>query len=284
MQRIIFVGNCQIQAIYHLFQRFAWHPGEQALTYVPAYEALDSDAAAEIAKADLIVEQVFDLPPKAEIEGLNKTARRVLVPLVGANFLWPFAGSPRIHNPVRPFLPMGAFPAEAGISFLDRMIRDGTDPETAVEALMDYDVPAKLDLDRRYELSIDRQRRRDELTGASFAPLIERHFRDERLFLSPYHPDTRIALALTAFAFERIDVAGADIERLRRATRRTPFPPLELPIHPAVVRHFGLRYLSEEPRFAFLNEGRLTFREIALRYMRCEWNEALEDGIESALW
>ena len=279
MQRIVFVGNCQVQAIYRLFQKFVWNRSEHELFYVAAYEELDEAGAAAIAKADLIVEQVFDLPPKADIAGLNSRSRRVLVPLVGCNFLWPLAGTAHPQNPSRPFLPGGPYPGEAGISFLNRMIRDGVDAETAVEKFLDYDVPAHIKLDRLFEISIDRQRRRDEMTGYDFASLIERYYRDERLFMTTYHPDLRIAMELASVCLERMGVDPADIARMRKVTRVTPFPKDELPIHPAVVRHFGLNYLPDEPRFRYLNGRRLSVREFALRYMRCEWNEPLEEGI-----
>jgi tetratricopeptide (TPR) repeat protein len=279
MQRIVFVGNCQVQAIYGLFRTFAQDRREHELFYVAAYEELDNAGIAAISKADLIVEQVFDMPPKAEIAGLNSRSRRILVPLVGCNFLWPFAGSPHPQNPTRPFLPGGPFPGEAGVSFLNRMLRDGVDPETAVEAFMDLDVPKHIKLDRLFEISIDRQRRRDEMTGYDFATLIERHYRDERLFLTTYHPDRRIAIELASICFERIGVDPADIARMRRLTRVTPFPKDELPVHPAVAQHFGLSYLPVEPRFRYLHCSPLSFRDFALNYMRCEWNEPLEEGL-----
>ena len=224
MQRIVFVGNCQVLAISNLFRQFAWRRHEQALSYVAAYEELDDAGAEAIAQADLIIEQVFDVAPKTEVGGMNVRARRIFVPLVSCHFLWPFAGTAHPQNPSRPYLPAGPFPAEFGMSFLNRMIRDGVDPEAAADAFIDYDVPAHLDLDRWYEIAIDRQRRRDEMTGFNFATLIEANFRDERLFLTTYHPDRRVSLELVSGCFERMGVDPADIARMQRITRATPSP------------------------------------------------------------
>jgi tetratricopeptide (TPR) repeat protein len=143
-------------------------------------------------------------------------------------------------------------------------------------------VNATVNLDRLYEISLDKQRERDELTGFRIADLIAEHFRDEPLFRTPYHPNARIAVALAAQLFERLGVARGDIETLRRAIQITPFPKDELPIHPNVARHFGLGYVPEDRRWRFMNEGSFTTREFYLRYMNCAWNEPLAEGLEWA--
>jgi tetratricopeptide (TPR) repeat protein len=162
------------------------------------------------------------------------------------------------------------------------MIKTGVDPETAVERYMQLDINATVNLDRLYEIGLDKQRRRDELTGFKIADIVAEHFRDEAVFRTPYHPNARIAVVLASQFFERLSVSSSDIETMRRAIRITPFPKDELPIHPAVVRHFGLRFVPEERRWRFLNEGTFTIREFYRRYMGCVWNEPLAEGLESA--
>ena len=138
----------------------------------------------------------------------------------------------------------------------------------------------RTNLDRLYELMIDRQRRRDEAGDYSIAPVIERHFRDERVFLSPYHPDTRVAMALATRFFEQLGATRREIDWMVNRTRVAPFPKTELPIHPAVARHFGLAWAGPGRRYLFMNVRRFDFREYPLRYMRCEWNAELAEGIE----
>ena len=62
----------------------------------------------------------------------------------------------------------------------------------------------------------------------------------------------------------------------------TPFPKGELPLHPSVVKHFGMDFVTPNRRYRFMNEGLFTFRDYASRYMRYEWNEALEEGLSLA--
>ena len=129
-----------------------------------------------------------------------------------------------------------------------------------------------------YELIMDRQRSRDEASGFNIAGVIEDHFRTEQVFLSPYHPNLRVAMALATQLFEQLGAERQDIDRLLCRTRVTPFPKGELPIHPASPSIFGLDFIAPDRRYRFMNEGLFTFREYALRYMRYEWNAALEEA------
>ena len=55
MRRIVFVGNCQVQALSQLYERFSGR--EERVVYLPSYEDLSSEAAAQIGAADVLVEQ-----------------------------------------------------------------------------------------------------------------------------------------------------------------------------------------------------------------------------------
>ena len=155
----------------------------------------------------------------------------------------------------------------------------GVDPDEAVETYANLEVNKRVNLDRLFELVIDRQRARDELAGYKIADVIEHHFRTEQIFLSPYHPNVRIATELAAQFFAQLGATPDEIDHMRHCTRITPFPKGELPFHPSVCQHFGLDFVSPDRRYRFMNEGTFTFREYYLRYMRYEWNDALEEGI-----
>jgi hypothetical protein len=278
-RRIVLIGNCQMQAMMQLYQRFVAGRTGDRLRHVPSYADLTDDGRKAIEEADVVVEQLLDLKPKADTDGLSTATARLYIPMVTAAFLWPFAGQPHPKNAACPFLTGGPYGGEASDSYLNRLILSGTDPEEAVETYVNLDVRKRVNLDRLFELVMDRQRSRDEATGYDIAGVIEGHFRTEQIFLSPYHPNTRVSIALATRFFEQLGADRADIERMRAQTNITPFPKGELPVHPAVARHFGLTYVTPDRRYRFMNEGLFTFREYALRYMRYEWNDALEEGM-----
>ena len=280
MERVVLIGNCQIQSMTHLYKRFVSKSFDQKLTYIRSYEEINDEDRRAIEAADIIVEHVQDFLPKADIAGIATKAERIGVPVVNCGFLWPFAGQPHPHNPKPAFFDGGPYGSEASDAYLNRLIKKGVAPEAAVEEYLKLDVNKLVNLDRLCEITLEKQANRDELTGFQIADLIATHFRDEQPFLTPYHPNTRVAVSLAAQLFRKLGATSAEIARMQRAIRITPFPKEELPVHPAVADHFGLKWAPRERTYTLLSEGKFTFREFADRYVRCEWNAPLQEGIE----
>jgi tetratricopeptide (TPR) repeat protein len=280
MERVVLIGNCQVQAITNLYKRFASKSAGQILTYIRSYEDISEEGRQAIESADILVEHVQDFAPKANVGGVATRADRIGVPVVNCGFLWPFARQPHPNNPHPPYLEGGPYGAEASDAFLNSLIKKGVDPDEAVKQYLNLDVNGVAKLDRLFEILIENQTRRDTLTGFRITHLIADHFRDEPPFLTPHHPNVRVALALASQFFEKMGVDAADIALMNRAIRVTPFPKEELPVHPAVARHFDLKWATKDRTYSFLSEGGFTFNEYARRYMLCEWNPILQEGIE----
>jgi tetratricopeptide (TPR) repeat protein len=281
-RQIVLIGNCQMQAMAGLYKRFVCGRANDVLQHVPSYEDLSDAHRAAIQQADLVVEQLFDQKQQVDTDAVATATPRIFIPMVTAAFLWPFAGSPHPKNAFHPFLSGGPYGGEASDSYLNRLILAGIDPDEAVETYGALDVNSRVNLDRLFEIVMDRQRSRDAAAGYQIADLMQQHFRTEQIFLSPYHPNVRIATALASQFFARLGAQPDEIERMVDGTRITPFPKSELPFHPNVCRHFGLDFVTPDRRYRFMNEGLFTFREYALRYIRYEWNDALEEGMHLA--
>jgi tetratricopeptide (TPR) repeat protein len=282
MRRIVFIGNCQMLALHDIYRQFVGDEAGDDLTYIPSYEAISEEHTGRIGEAHVVVEQVSDMPPAADIAQVPTTAERRLVPVVSGGFLWPFASEPHPRNEGTWFLPGGPYPATLGDGFLNRLIREQVPPEDAVRRYIALDIARVGNLDRRYELFIDRQRRRDEICDYSITDLIVENFRTEQLFLSPHHPNLRVTLSLVEQFLRRMGAPDRAIVALRAQLRITPFPKDELPIHPAVAAHFGLHYAHANRRYRYLNEGNYSFEEYAHRYLRYEWNPDIAEGIALA--
>ncbi|MDR3538211.1 MAG: WcbI family polysaccharide biosynthesis putative acetyltransferase [Acetobacteraceae bacterium] len=275
MRRIVLIGDFQVHAMAGLFQRFVAIRTGDRLTYIPFHQRTEQPAQAAIRQADLLVEQVDTAP----LPATDAACPRVPIPRVSAAFLWPFAGQPHPRNAPHPFLPPGPYGGEAGDRYLNALIADGVTPEDALDRTLSLDVARQVDLDGLLEATLTRQRARDAASGYRIADAIAHHFRREPIFRSPNHPNARIARLLAAQLFHRLGAQPAEIARMAQATTRSPFPREELPVHPAVARHFGLRWAGPARRYRLLNEGDFTFRDFVLRYMRYEWNAALEEGL-----
>lgn len=282
MRQIVFIGNCQVQALSHLYERFAGRADRETVAFLPSYEDLSEDSRRAIETADVVVEQRMDLPPRADVGGVTAPGERHFVPLLAGGFLWPYAGQPRPDNDSPWHMRAGPWNAELSDGYLNRLILQGMAPEQAVAQYLALDVHQARNLDRMLELILDRQRSRDEVCGYDIASVVEAHFRDELVFRTPHHPNLRVAMAFATQFFDRMGVPRAAAARMTEQTRVTPFPKDVLPIHPSVARHFGLSYAREGTRYKYLNEGSYTFPEYALRYMRNEWNADLADGLANA--
>jgi tetratricopeptide (TPR) repeat protein len=282
MARLAFIGNCQIEALYNLYRKYVEPKADDIFRYIRSYESIGHADREFIGESDVVIEQVQDFRPKGDIAGIVTRARRIFVPVVNAGFLWPYAGQPHPLNKGEWFIEGGPFGSEASDAFLNRMINRKVPADEAVARYRDTDVNRAMNLDRLLELSLEKQRARDELAGFEIADVIAQHFRDEPIFRTPYHPNVRVTMALATQFFERMGVSIADTERMRASMLITPFPKEELPLHPSVVEHFGLRYANSQTRYRFLHEGAYTFEEYAERYMRYEWNAALHEGVALA--
>ena len=196
------------------------------------------------------------------------------VSLYSGSVPWPFGGQyhPKSTKLIR------RYDAQLGDSFLNRKVRQNADIDDAVNEYINLDVGKVVDLDRLLEMSLDQQRQRDEATSFSFAPFIAENFRSKYLFLTPDHPNLELARLWALEILKRV-IPDRDLGRVERCLTSNPFPTSAAPIHPLVIRHFGLTFLPDNPTYPFFYEGRLTFAEFAGRYLRHEWNADLEDGL-----
>ncbi len=278
MRRIVFIGNCQAQALAEAFtQHIAPFTGDQA-RHIAATVDLNEAGRAALEGADVIVELVFDFAQRVSLGALGLTAPVIAVPYVNCQFLWPHAYEAHPHNAPTAFLDSGPYPIQLSDAYLNRLIREGVATEEAAARYLDLDINQHVRLDRRLEMGLALQRRRDEQTGFAVADLIARHFRDEPVFLTPDHPNRRIFLHIAQHCFERLGVPSHVIARLPHVMRRSLFLQDELPVHPRLAAHFGLTWASADRRYPFWLDGDFTFAEFIVRYLRYEWCEDFAAG------
>jgi Flp pilus assembly protein TadD len=279
MAKIVFVGNCQVGAICSVYKTLVAPWTDDSATFVDAYDFNPVKAAEAFQNADILVGQVAETKSNVDIDELSANIAKYRVPVITAGFLWPFGGQPHpktaglTHTSHRPY------PAELGDSYLNRMISKGADVDESAKRYLDLDINKLVNLDRLLELNLEKQRGRDLATGFRSAAIIEQHFRDEHIFLTPYHPEIRVARYLIEETFRMMNLDAAVFDRVTNWLRISPFPLDANPIHPSVQRHFGLKYAGPDYRYRFHNEGAFTFEQFVRRYLKFEWNEALIEGL-----
>ena len=128
--RIVFVGNCQIGAIWRLYQRTLPEDRARVPVFIESYNAASDDSRRLIANAETVVWQTTEFTQA--VGDIDTRGRRFFVPMVICPFLWPYAGTPHPSNESSDALPGGPYPGEFGDAFLSQYA--GTDVAPAEAA------------------------------------------------------------------------------------------------------------------------------------------------------
>ena len=273
----VFVGNCQMGALCSLYRRLVPPGSDHDVTYIASYKDATDDARRVVARATVVVQQVLNFVPR--IGDLATNAKVHLVPHASAAFLWPHAGNPHPLNRPEPVIEQsGPYNAELGDSFLNRLIAAGTPPSVAVAKYLAAGDATVGRAERMMELHLQNQRERDAVCDIRIADRTEALLQTTRLFRSPNHPEPAMASWIAGEVFARMGEHPAAVARLIDS-QIDALPATETPIHPAVVRHFGLTYAPPNRRYRYFEEGGFTFIEYVGRYMRYEWNTRLAESL-----
>ena len=275
MRKIVFVGNCQGRRLEVLYATELAPITGDTTDFVVSYEPFTDQVKSVLRSADVIVVQAIDSTHAVDVAALNLATPMIWYPNITGVFLWPFSGAAHPRNASLPHLAYGPFAPDTGDRWLNQKIVAGLPVDAIVDEFLALDVAKLTNLDRRYELVMDRARERDARAGFAIAPLIERLFTREPLFMTPSNPELPLFNAVARGVYHQLGVRDADFERVLGAQWRTPFPICDLPVHPSVARHFGMDFLTEATRYRTYAGENLTLREWAERYVRYEWNDPL---------
>ncbi len=278
-KKVTFVGNCQANAIAHFYRDFIGAPDRQDVAMVDDTGLDHAAVAAAVQDADMVVVQEREFNVALGREALRPGVEFHTFPMVLQAYLWPYAHEPHVLNAPEPPLPDGPYPGQLSDSFLNRLITKGVPPQEALEQYRAHDIAKAAHLDRLYELHMDQQRERDRRTDFDLTSILEADFRREALFMSPHHPNRRLFGVLLSQLFGKMGVAPHVTDIALCSMLKAPFPSGELPLHPGVIRHFGLEFADDATRYAFHAEGRFNFDEYVLRYMAYAHNYELRKGM-----
>jgi tetratricopeptide (TPR) repeat protein len=278
MASIVFIGNCQLEGMSNVYREFVAGRTGEKVHHVPSHVHLTAAARDMLLTADIVVSQVQDLQPVAGLDALHIPGHTVLIPTVTAHFLWPYNKMERHPRAVDD----SYFAPDLGDSYLNQAIHRGDDPELTVQQYLELDIAKSVNLDRMFELIIDRQQSRDQRSGFDMADYIVSRFRDDYLFMTPYHMCNPTFLRLMTQLLQKLDIHQNIIRRLNKQLKTAPFVPDYLPIHPSVRRHFGLTFIGDDHAYK-CSQVKVSARTFYLRYMQHDWNPDFVYGRRLAL-
>jgi tetratricopeptide (TPR) repeat protein len=278
MKHIVFLGNCQARRLYVFYnEHFARITGDTT-GLVANFEVLTPQVREALARADVIVSQVTDVDQKVSLDKVETRAKIIEYPYVTGNFLWPYSGKAHIYNTPLPHMHDGPYGVQYGNPWLNARIKKGALPDDIVAEYEALDMSKAVNLDRTYELSMDRARDRDRKSGSAVAALIEKSLTDIPLFMTPANLEFPLFEALARGVYEQLGLPSGSIDHALGTLWKTPFPIADHPIHPSVARHFGLKFIGPDTLYRTFTGERLTFREWITRYVNYQWNDALLEG------
>ena len=277
-RRIVFAGGTQAKALARAYRLDIAVDRDEDVFFIGADAVVREAAHRVIASADIVVTDVTEAGETVPERLVPANAERIAVPVVSGAFLWPYAGRAHPRNRGTDALPGGPYPADFGDGFLDSMLAERVPEDEALRRYLAFDVAGAVDLDALLDDTLSRQAQLDARTGFGLAAFIGANFRKLNLFATRDRLRLPLFQHVAATVLERMGVGAARAERLLEA----PFAPGAMPIHPAVLAHFGMTAPLPEHRYPVLDEGLFTFDQYCRRYLRYEWNEKLHAAIALA--
>jgi Flp pilus assembly protein TadD len=269
--KVVFYGARQAQWLCWIYRSLSGAPEDA--DWIDATGPLAPAQERALAQADVIALQACGVAAPA-LDELAPKAERVGFPELALDFLWPFGGQPHLRNVKDDHFPDGPFPAELGDAWLNRRLGARQLPQAIEAEYLALDIGEIVDLDRYFDLTMQRQAELDRASGEDFASRLAASFRTERLFVNPATPAAGLMceLANRLFAKLRAPFAlGPDWSN--------EWSQPELPVHPSVARHFGLVW-AQGRTYRARNGERIDFAEYVRRYLA--YAEGLERGLRLA--
>ncbi len=198
-------------------------------------------------------EQWGELASARLLERLGPGARAVRLPNLFFKGYWP--------------LWTNASSMHFGDVYLDYLTDQGLDAAEIAHLYLRASLDRLYDLDGLVAESQALERERERGSVIELVDYVEAHWKEEQLFASVNHPGPRLLRMVADAVLGELglpDLPGGAAPDGELACDAQ----FELPVHPAVGRHFGLPFVSEERRYPVYGKM-LTFRQYALCYVDC---------------
>ncbi len=194
-------------------------------------------------------------------ERMPASAQVIRFPTIGFTPYWPYlfrdwgaAIDPALQAPRFPF----------GDRRIVSLLRAGVPRSRVVREYLSFDIPAALNLDRLYEVWRINAKQHEDECDASVSDLIDEYVRDRMLFFSTYHCCNLLVLKALDQVLAKLGVGGLNPAAYEAGDLLCDY---EMPVHPSVVSHFGVKYLPEDYKYKTLWGDRVSIEEYYEAYV-----------------
>jgi hypothetical protein len=203
---------------------------------------------------------IWDKQTAVDESALPASCRKFIFPDFLFMPLWPLTGEDPRNKP-NPEHPFGLFPH--GDWYILQQLKKGIGFDEIERKYLSTELNAITDLKRGYEMWMEELQQLDAMADFKFCEFIGSHFREERLFLTINHPSLILLTRLGKTVYDCLGLA-CDPDLMAawpflEATRETP-------IHPDVIEHYGLQWITKENRYPY-HGCRVSFEEYVRHYI-----------------
>tara|TARA_R110002167_G_scaffold363697_1_gene584481 strand:+ start:64 stop:927 length:864 start_codon:yes stop_codon:yes gene_type:complete len=202
----------------------------------------------------------------ALIEAIPEATQKITIPYPVFTPLWPFhCFDPRNKSCAdRIAVHGGRVRYPYGDSHVLSRIMAGDSRQTIIEDYLAADVPAMIDIDHMFKTTFAIQMRKEATTTVKVLDYILDTFQTIRGFNSMNHVSNSSLLHMSNQVLEQLGLPMLPLSILER-TSLLVRP--EMPLHPSLIRYFGLSYVDENTRYEVNRYQRLTFPEYLANYI-----------------
>lgn len=293
---IIFFGNCQAQVMtdclgtipfFREHFELIWEHNVHNPNWPARKELLPSQIEScaylfeQLGRKETVFPHKDDLPSECVI---------VRYPYLKLQCLWPLLAEDPRNKPEPPKYSAGRFP------YGDRLVIDRVEkniPKAQIfDEYMNINIKDHVNLVKVYEADMQRIREVDRKCDIKVFSLIDKQFRDKKLFNTFAHPTDSFAQFLL---LEMLSTSGliqqncqdndksninnhnnssSIIAGIKSFFNQVRFDAMQVPIHPTVCEQFDLKWAGSDTRYLYYNYGHLTFKEYLEIYINYEGSES----------
>jgi hypothetical protein len=284
-RQVILYGNCQAAAVARflrgipelaaVFQLDWWQENTLHLAFA------NTDVRARLPSCDLLWAQLGTWQTGAAQAPVPPGCQVVFFPPLSLQCLWPLNAADSAMRPEPPDFPYGRFPYGDRLA-ISLMGQFGDLDEVVARYLATDITPG---LSRFGDITRARQDMLDGQCQTDFSRFIYDQFRQRLLFRTIKHPGDLLMRKVVAFL---IGATGGTWNALPASPGQERYhasmpgfggvefhvasgywdldPTINMPIHPQVIRHFGLQWVAEDTVYQHYNDH-VTFEEYVRLYV-----------------
>jgi hypothetical protein len=268
----IIVGRCYSKAMaYLLYQSQLFRRDYRiqifASVATPNFEVDFPRIMEELAPASLILYQhlswaswLYDEQYERLMSALPPELEQLSFPYPVFQPLWPF----RHHDVGRARQPADWLEDDNTVLFgysdanVVRMRQEGVPAEEIVGRYLAMDLPSAIDLEQLAANIIDEQRAKEAETDIKVIDFVLERYRSRQVFSCVNHGSNLLLLHMVNQVLQRVGYAPLP-ERVLDRCCELALP--EIPVHPSIVRYYGLEWAPPEKRYQLDLRRRFSFED-----------------------